>query len=147
MELIYQLIWVPVISARYVCLIKDVQCNFVCFTKKNQMYIYCIHLFMPLFIIPSQSVFGKSFAKHLAKALRKTSIVYITHIVLLTALSLSFHSLNYFFIMIQKWVIYISQRLIWIEDSSEEVGQLKMSWISNHIDPFRFLKFSFGKLG
>ena len=39
------------------------------------MYIYCIHLFMVLFIIPSQSVFGKSFAKPLAKAFRKTSIV------------------------------------------------------------------------
>ena len=28
---------------------------------------------MSLFIIPSQSIFGKSFAKPLAKALRKTS--------------------------------------------------------------------------
>ena len=37
------------------------------------MYIYCIHLFMSLFIIPSQSVFGKNFAKPLAKAFRKTS--------------------------------------------------------------------------
>ena len=35
------------------------------------MYIYCIHLF----VIPSQSVFGRSFAKPLAKAFRKTSIV------------------------------------------------------------------------
>ena len=41
------------------------------------MYIYCIHLFMPLFIIPSQSVFGKSFAKPLAKAFRKTSSISI----------------------------------------------------------------------
>ena len=39
------------------------------------MYIYCIHLFMSLFIIPSQSVFGKSFAKPMAKAFRKTSNV------------------------------------------------------------------------
>ena len=38
------------------------------------MYIYCIHLFMSLFIIPSQSVFGKSFAKPFAKAFRKNSI-------------------------------------------------------------------------
>ena len=37
------------------------------------MYIYCIHLFMSLFRIPSQSVFGKSFAKPLEKAFRKTS--------------------------------------------------------------------------
>ena len=37
------------------------------------MYIYCIHLFMSLFIIASQSVFGKSFAKPLAKVFRKTS--------------------------------------------------------------------------
>ena len=29
---------------------------------------------MPLFIIPSQSVFGKSFVKLLAKAFRETSI-------------------------------------------------------------------------
>ena len=36
----------------------------------------CIHLFMLLFLIPSQSVFGKSFAKPLAKAFRKTSIVF-----------------------------------------------------------------------
>ena len=37
------------------------------------MYIYCFHLFMSLFIIPSQSVFGKMFAKPLAKEFRKTS--------------------------------------------------------------------------
>ena len=36
--------------------------------------IQCIHLFMSLFIIPSQSVFGKSFAKPLAKTFRKISI-------------------------------------------------------------------------
>ena len=36
------------------------------------MYINCIHLLMSLFIIPSQSVFGKPFAKPLAKAFRKT---------------------------------------------------------------------------
>ena len=34
--LIYQLIRVPVISVRYFCLIKDVQCNFVWFTNKIQ---------------------------------------------------------------------------------------------------------------
>ena len=39
------------------------------------MYIYCIHLFLSLFIIPSQSVFDKSFAKPLANAFRKTSII------------------------------------------------------------------------
>ena len=39
------------------------------------MYIYRIHLFMSLFIIPSQSVIGKTFAKPLAKAFRKTSSV------------------------------------------------------------------------
>ena len=70
--LIYQLIRVPLISVRYFYLIKDVLCNFAWFTKK---YIYCIHLFISLFIIPSQSVFGKSFAEPLAKAFRKTSII------------------------------------------------------------------------
>ena len=35
--------------------------------------VHCIQLFMSLFLIPSQSVFGKSFAKPLAKALRNTS--------------------------------------------------------------------------
>ena len=39
------------------------------------MYIYCIPLLMTLFIIPSQSIFGKSFAKPLAKAFRETSII------------------------------------------------------------------------
>ena len=67
--LIYQLTRVPVISVRYFCLIKNVLCNFVWFTKENQMYIYCIHLFMSLFIIPLQTVFGKSFAKPLAISL------------------------------------------------------------------------------
>ena len=36
------------------------------------IYDYPFNLFMYLFIIPSQSVFGKSFAKPLAKAFRKT---------------------------------------------------------------------------
>ena len=53
--LIYRLIRVPVISVRYCCLIKDVLCDFVWFTKK----VKCIHLFMSLFIIPSQSIIGK----------------------------------------------------------------------------------------
>ena len=33
--------------------------DFVWFTKKYQMYIYCTHLFRSLFIIPSQIVIGK----------------------------------------------------------------------------------------
>ena len=37
---------------------------------------------MSLFIIPSQSVFGKSFAKPLAKAFRKTSIVSVNYLLL-----------------------------------------------------------------
>ena len=57
--LIYRLIRVPVISVRYLCLIKDVLCDFVWFTKRYQMYIYYIHLFMSLFIIPLQSMIGK----------------------------------------------------------------------------------------
>ena len=50
------------ISARYFCLIKDVLCNFAWFTNK----IKCTFtVFIPLFIIPLQSVIGKSFAKPL----------------------------------------------------------------------------------
>ena len=56
--LIYRLIRVPVISVRYFYLIKDVLCEFVWFTKKYQMFIYYIHLFMSLFIIPSQRIVG-----------------------------------------------------------------------------------------
>ena len=57
--LICRLIRVLLISIRYFCLINNVLCNFVWFTKKYQMYINCIHLFMSLFIIPSQSIIGK----------------------------------------------------------------------------------------
>ena len=38
------------------------------------MYIYCINLFMHLFIIPSQSIIGKILQNLLAKALRKSFI-------------------------------------------------------------------------
>ena len=70
--LIYRLIRVPVISVRCLWLIKDVLCYFVWFIKKYQMYIYCIHLFRTLFIIPSH-YYWQFFAKPLVKEFRKTS--------------------------------------------------------------------------
>ena len=57
--LIYRLIRVSVISVRYFCLIKIFCAICMVYHKKNQMYIYCIHLFVSLFIIPSQSIIGK----------------------------------------------------------------------------------------
>ena len=57
--LIYRLVRVAVISVRYFCLISDVPCNFVWFTRIYQMYIYCINFFLSLFLIPSQTVIDK----------------------------------------------------------------------------------------
>ena len=54
--LIFRLVRVPVICVRYFCLIKDVLFDIAWLTKKYQMHILCIHLFMSLFIIPSQSI-------------------------------------------------------------------------------------------
>ena len=53
--LIYRLMRVRVISVRYFCLINDVLCVV---RQKYQMYIYCIYLFMSLFIIQLQSIIG-----------------------------------------------------------------------------------------
>ena len=79
--LIYKLIRVCVISVRYFCLINDVLCDFVWFSKIYQMYIYCIYLFMSLFIIPSQSIIGKIlqnlWQRHLEKPLLSPLIAYI----------------------------------------------------------------------
>ena len=46
---------VPVISVRPFCLINYVLCYF---DQEYQVYIYCIHLFMYLFIIQLQGIIG-----------------------------------------------------------------------------------------
>ena len=59
------------------CLINDVLCDLCGLPKIYQMYIYCIHLFMPLFIILSQSIIGKILPNLWQRRLEKPLIFYI----------------------------------------------------------------------
>ena len=43
--------------------------------QKIQMYFYCIHLFMCLFIIPSQSVFGNFLPNLWQRCLEKPPLI------------------------------------------------------------------------
>ena len=71
--LIYRLIRVPMISVRYFCLIKDVLCDVVQFTKKSNVHLLCsfIHVF---FYNSITKYCWQNFIKSLAKAFRKTSV-------------------------------------------------------------------------
>ena len=61
------------------------------------MYISYIHLFMPLFIIPSQSVLAKDLQKPLAKTFRKTSIISSNFISVVRSLCWCSHSFTFQF--------------------------------------------------
>ena len=57
----------------YQIFLLDKRCSmrFCMVYQKNQMYSYCIHLFMSLFIIPAQSIIGKILPNLWQKRLQK----------------------------------------------------------------------------
>ena len=108
------------------CLIKDVLCDFVWVTKKYQMHIYCIDLFVSLFTIPSQNITTKNFAKPLAKVFRKPLLIQgyksdqctsadifeldVNYVhIFTTSAAVSVHSLNSIYFIsheIYLWILY-----------------------------------------
>ena len=83
--LIYRLIRLPLISVKYFHLIKDFLWDSVWFTKINQIYIYCIHLFIysclnrHLCDLPEgfgkKDLLGRRIAKFLAGVSRGMNVV------------------------------------------------------------------------
>ena len=66
---------------------------------KYQLYIYCIHLFMSLFLIPAQSIIGKMFPKLWQSRLEKTQLYRLnTNTMLYIALQKQLYNLSKMFL-------------------------------------------------